>query len=84
MSQGYLSNVSVVSVKLGGWLIDQVISTKHVLAAAFRAINDVRSGRMKSKNVHAEMVYSLGANNNVRVARKGFLGSRLCLYPLPA
>lgn len=40
-------------------------SRTQVLAACFRAINDMASGRMKSRNVHSEIVFSLSPNNNV-------------------
>jgi len=37
----------------------------HVLAAVFRAINDMLQSRLKSRNVHSEIVFSLSPNNNV-------------------
>ena len=46
-------------------VMDQIVSTTHVLAAVFRAANDYLNGRLKSRNVHSEIVFSLGANNNV-------------------
>lgn len=45
-----------------------ILSRNHVLAACFRAINDMENGRMKSRNVHSEVVFSLSPNNNVSVA----------------
>ncbi|KAK5709799.1 hypothetical protein LTR17_019469 [Elasticomyces elasticus] len=42
-----------------------LLSREHVLAACFRAINDMLQGRMKSKNVHSEIVFSLSPNNNI-------------------
>lgn len=42
-----------------------IISTRHVLAACFRAINDSNNNRLRSRNVHSEIVYSLNSNNNV-------------------
>ena len=45
----------------------QIISTTHVLAAVFRAANDFLNGRLKSRNVHSEIVVCLGGNNNVGV-----------------
>ncbi|KAK4903127.1 hypothetical protein LTR27_000055 [Elasticomyces elasticus] len=42
-----------------------LLSRQHVLAACFRAINDMLQGRMKSKNVHSEIVFSLSPNNNI-------------------
>ena len=46
-------------------VMGQIVSTTHVLAAVFRAANDYLNGRLKSRNVHSEIVFSLGANNNV-------------------
>lgn len=42
-----------------------LISRNHVLAACFRAINDQINGRLRSRNVHSEIVFSLSLNNNV-------------------
>lgn len=38
----------------------------QILAACFRGINDMASNRMKSHNVHSEIVFSFSPNNNVR------------------
>ena len=46
-----------------------IISRNHVFAACFRAINDQINGRMKSRNVHSEVVFSLSPNNNVSGTR---------------
>ncbi|KAL1630072.1 hypothetical protein SLS54_000932 [Diplodia seriata] len=46
-----------------------LLSTTHVLAAVFRALNDQLNGRLRSRNVHSEIVFSLSPNNNVREAR---------------
>ena len=43
----------------------QILSINHVLAGVFRAINDLVNGRLKSRNVHSEIVFSLSPNNNV-------------------
>jgi EKC/KEOPS complex subunit CGI121/TPRKB len=43
----------------------KILSTAHVLAAVFRAINDRENHRMKSANVHSEIVFSLNPSNNV-------------------
>jgi hypothetical protein len=43
-----------------------LLSRNHVLAACFRAVNDSINGRLKSRNVHSEIVFSLSTNNNVR------------------
>jgi len=46
-----------------------LISTTHILTAIFRAVNDWMAGRLKTRNVHSEVVFSLGPNNNVSVFR---------------
>ena len=40
-------------------------SRGQVLAACFRAINDWKNDRLRSRNVHSEVVFSLSPNNNV-------------------
>lgn len=45
-----------------------VFSTKHVLAACFRAVNDSINNRLRCRNVHAEIVFALNPNNNVRAS----------------
>ncbi|TGO78828.1 hypothetical protein BELL_0052g00030 [Botrytis elliptica] len=42
-----------------------VLSKLHILAAAYRAINDALEERLKSRNIHSEIVFSLSMNNNV-------------------
>ena len=42
-----------------------LLSRRQVLAACFTAINDRLSGRLKSRNVHSEIVFALSPNNNV-------------------
>ena len=42
-----------------------LVSRSHVLAACFRAISDSLNDRLKSRNVHSEIVFSLSPNNNV-------------------
>ncbi|KAL2415495.1 EKC/KEOPS complex subunit [Exophiala dermatitidis] len=49
-----------------------VVSTKHALAAAFRAINDYMNDRLKSRNIHSEIVFSLSPNNNIGEAFRRF------------
>jgi len=44
-----------------------ILSTTHILAAVFRAVNDLLNARLKSRNVHSEVVFSLGSSNNVRL-----------------
>jgi hypothetical protein len=45
--------------------IFQVVSRLHALAAAYRAVNDLLENRLRSRNVHSEIVFSLSPNNNV-------------------
>ena len=54
-----------------------LLSTTQVLAAVFRAINDKMHDRMKSRNVHSEIVFSLSVNNNVSCIMKLNLGHML-------
>ncbi|EMC99792.1 hypothetical protein BAUCODRAFT_62697 [Baudoinia panamericana UAMH 10762] len=50
-----------------------VISSRdQVLAACFRAINDQINGRLKSRNVHSEIVFSLSVNNNISESFRRF------------
>ncbi|EFQ99707.1 cgi121 [Nannizzia gypsea CBS 118893] len=49
-----------------------ILSTTHVLAAAFRAINDYENKRLKSRNVHSEIVFALSPNNNIADAFRRF------------
>ncbi|TGO46768.1 hypothetical protein BOTNAR_0566g00040 [Botryotinia narcissicola] len=42
-----------------------VLSKLHILAAAYRAINDALEERLKSRNIHSEIVFSLSMNNNI-------------------
>lgn len=46
-----------------------LISRNHALAACFRTINDQLNNRLKSRNVHSEIVFSLSPNNNVSSKR---------------
>ncbi|KAF4637468.1 hypothetical protein G7Y89_g619 [Cudoniella acicularis] len=50
----------------------KIVSRLHVLAAAFRAINDSISGRLRSRNVHSEIVFSLSPNNNIAESFRRF------------
>lgn len=45
----------------------KIVSRLHALAAAFRATNDLIEGRLRSRNVHSEIVFALSPNNNVRL-----------------
>lgn len=42
-----------------------LLSRTHVLSACWRAINDQLADRMKSHNVHSEIVFAMSPNNNV-------------------
>lgn len=42
-----------------------IVSKIHALAAVYRAVNDLLSNRLRSRNVHSEIVFSLSPNNNV-------------------
>ncbi|KAF4552676.1 EKC/KEOPS complex subunit cgi121-like protein [Elsinoe fawcettii] len=41
-----------------------VSSRDHLLAACFKAINDLSNDRLKTRNVHSEIVFALSPNNN--------------------
>lgn len=49
-----------------------VVSTTHVLSACFRAMNDWIHDRLRSRNVHSEIVFGLGTNNNIAASLKSF------------
>ncbi|KAL9620324.1 MAG: hypothetical protein Q9160_005123 [Pyrenula sp. 1 TL-2023] len=49
-----------------------IVSTTHLYAAAFRAINDYLQGRLKSRNVHSEIVFALSPNNNIAESFRKF------------
>ncbi|KAF2755276.1 CGI-121-domain-containing protein [Pseudovirgaria hyperparasitica] len=42
-----------------------ILSTTHLLSAVFRALNDQSKNRLKSKNIHSEIVFCLSPNNNI-------------------
>ncbi|MCJ1384776.1 hypothetical protein MMC17_007894 [Xylographa soralifera] len=42
-----------------------ILSPTHLHAAIFRAATDAQAQRLKTHNVHAEIVFALSANNNV-------------------
>ncbi|KAB8074016.1 kinase binding protein CGI-121-domain-containing protein [Aspergillus leporis] len=42
-----------------------VLSRSHVLSAIFRAVNDYLNERLKSRNVHSEIVFSFSPTNNI-------------------
>ncbi|KAI6813657.1 hypothetical protein KC332_g11292 [Hortaea werneckii] len=45
---------------------------QQLLQGCFRAINDMLQGRLKSKNVHSEIVFSLSQNNNISESFRRF------------
>ncbi|KAI9704980.1 MAG: hypothetical protein M1836_006760 [Candelina mexicana] len=49
-----------------------IVSSTHILAAVFRAVNDMLNGRLKSRNVHSETVFSLSPNNNIAESFRRF------------
>ncbi|KAI4735803.1 CGI-121-domain-containing protein [Aureobasidium sp. EXF-12298] len=49
-----------------------VITRMQFLAASFRGINDFASNRMKSHNVHSEIVFSFSPNNNIAESFRRF------------
>ena len=53
-----------------------LLSRSHVLAACFRAITDLQNERLRSRNVHSEIVFSLSPNNNVRLSPRPVYVSR--------
>ncbi|KAL5050434.1 hypothetical protein BDW71DRAFT_173868 [Aspergillus fruticulosus] len=42
-----------------------VLSRAHALSAVFRAVNDYLNGRLKSRNIHSEIVFSFSPTNNI-------------------
>ncbi|KAI9845553.1 MAG: hypothetical protein M1837_004650 [Sclerophora amabilis] len=49
-----------------------IVSTVHALAAVFRAMNDSFHERLRSRNVHSEIVFSLSPNNNIAESFRRF------------
>ncbi|GAM38300.1 hypothetical protein TCE0_033f08915 [Talaromyces pinophilus] len=49
-----------------------ILSRQHIFAAVFRAINDYLNNRLRSHNVHSEIVVSLGPSNNIAEAFRRF------------
>ncbi|KAI9717593.1 MAG: hypothetical protein M1828_007154 [Chrysothrix sp. TS-e1954] len=45
-----------------------LISRTHLLAACFRAVHAAETGKLRSRNVHSEIVLSLSPGNNIRSA----------------
>ncbi|KAJ5327103.1 hypothetical protein MYU51_008379 [Penicillium brevicompactum] len=49
-----------------------VLSRAHVIAAVFRALNDYSHNRLRSHNVHSEIVFSLNPTNNIAESFRRF------------
>ncbi|TVY42715.1 EKC/KEOPS complex subunit, partial [Lachnellula subtilissima] len=49
-----------------------IVSRIHVLSAVYRAINALHSHRLRSRNVHSEIVFSLSPNNNIAESFRRF------------
>ncbi|KAI9859560.1 MAG: hypothetical protein M1824_003726 [Vezdaea acicularis] len=49
-----------------------IVSRVHALAAVFRAVNDFNHNRLKSRNVHSEIVFCLSPNNNIAESFRRF------------
>ncbi|KXS96444.1 hypothetical protein AC578_3227 [Pseudocercospora eumusae] len=49
-----------------------LLSRSHVLSACFRAINDLIADRLKTKNVHSEIVFAMNPNNNIAESFRRF------------
>ncbi|KAJ5338091.1 hypothetical protein N7452_004819 [Penicillium brevicompactum] len=49
-----------------------ILSRAHVIAAVFRALNDYSHNRLRSHNVHSEIVFSLNPTNNIAESFRRF------------
>ncbi|KAJ5163278.1 uncharacterized protein N7500_005108 [Penicillium coprophilum] len=49
-----------------------VLSRAHATAAVFRAVNDYMHNRLKSHNVHSEIVFSMNPTNNITESFRRF------------
>ncbi|KUJ24562.1 CGI-121-domain-containing protein [Mollisia scopiformis] len=49
-----------------------IVSKIHALAAVYRAVNDLLANRLRSRNVHSEIVFSLSPNNNISESFRRF------------
>ncbi|PMD20871.1 CGI-121-domain-containing protein [Hyaloscypha hepaticicola] len=49
-----------------------IVSKRHAFAAAYRAVNDLLESRLRSRNVHSEIVFSLSPNNNASESFRRF------------
>lgn len=45
--------------------IQKVLNTFHVLLATNRAVSEELSGKLKTHNIHSEILYNFGLTNNV-------------------
>ncbi|KAI9894096.1 MAG: hypothetical protein M1814_004867 [Vezdaea aestivalis] len=46
-------------------VVRTVVSRVHALAAAFRAVSDLLAERLKTRNVHSEIVFAFSPSNNI-------------------
>ncbi|KAJ9636245.1 hypothetical protein H2199_007920 [Coniosporium tulheliwenetii] len=49
-----------------------ILSPIHLLSAVYRAIVDSLNSRLRSRNIHSEIVFSLSPNNNIAEAFRRF------------
>ncbi|KAI5299172.1 hypothetical protein KEM55_002493 [Ascosphaera atra] len=49
-----------------------VLSREHLLSAVFKAMNDYLNNRLKSNNLHSEIVFSMSPNNNIAESFRTF------------
>ncbi|KAK4504237.1 hypothetical protein PRZ48_005153 [Zasmidium cellare] len=49
-----------------------LLSKNHVLASCFRSINDLLNNRLKTRNVHSEIVFALSPNSNIAESFRRF------------
>ncbi|KAH8813078.1 kinase binding protein CGI-121-domain-containing protein [Xylogone sp. PMI_703] len=49
-----------------------ILSRLHILSAAYRAVNDLLENRLRTRNVHSEIVFSLSPNNNIAESFRRF------------
>jgi len=51
---------------------DVILTKIHALAAAYRAANDLWENRLRTRNVHSEVVFCLSPNNNIAESFRRF------------
>ncbi|CRG90195.1 Protein cgi121 [Talaromyces islandicus] len=49
-----------------------ILSRQHIFAAVFRAVHDYLNDRLRSHNVHSEIVFSLNPTNNITESFRRF------------